>query len=195
MSKLVGVFELLKDLEKIPPENIYRWLVKPQIDQKRIADFVGNRIYYPQTVSLDEKEMEIDLAILKESLKFNKDLFISAGVAGESIFIPDNFIKRFFPLNQLIKAFLDGLKLENVTQIMIEQEGKKVIVGSVYTQSSKETLEATLDNTQITLKANSINFFPLNTKQSILSIGDKKITIFGGSLGLVTDLREKIWIS
>ena len=191
MPKLIGAFDLLKNLEQIPPDRINRWL-KHKLELDRISNFIGNRIYYPQTVPVTAEEMGLDLAILREALKFNQVTFFN--LTSKIIFIPESLQKRFTPLTQLIQAFLDGLLLEGVTQIIIEEAGKKVLVGSVYSANIKNEIKASLDNKGFILKPNSLTLFPVKQGQQILQIDDKKYPVYGGKVGFFTDLREKKWI-
>lgn len=198
MPRLTGAFDLLKGLEQIPPENITRWL-KYKLEPQRVADFVANRTYYPQTVATTKEEMAIDLAILRESLKFNQDKFFNK--ISKIILIPKSFQNRYTPLTKLIEAFLDGLVLEGVTQIMVEESSagstasKKVEVGSVYTFMAKTDIKINLDGKDFILGPNSLTLFPIKQGEKVININQEKFTIIGGKVGFFIDLREKKWLS
>ncbi len=191
MPKLTGAFDLLKDLEKIPPENVIRW-TKLKLEPKRISDFIANRIYYPQTIAISKEEMAIDLAILREGLRINKQSFYDE--QNKIILIPERLVQRFFPFNDLVRAFLDTIVFEGVTQVLVEEKGKKILVGSVYSLNTREDIVVDIDEKQLKLQKDSLTLYPLTKSQAHLIVNNTKMIVYGGKLGLYLDLREKKWL-
>ena len=122
MPKLPGLFDSFDNLDQIPPEAIASWL-KPVPQIISLENYLANRILYPQTLSLTERDMQIDLSILREALKMNgpkpgfkknntllgDNPFLN--ITMRKVLIPIKFL-RFVPnLMNLTLIFIDALLL------------------------------------------------------------------------------------
>lgn len=104
MPKVTGIFEEFKDFEKIPLENIAKWL-KPYPNPIALQNFYANRVYYPQVIPVTKEELNFDLAILRELLINNLDYL---NTNNKKITIPERFLVRFPDLYGLTMAFADA---------------------------------------------------------------------------------------
>ncbi len=128
MSKLLGVFDLFEDLDKISEQEIIT-LLHTKVDRHNLENYLGNRIIYSQTVAMNKLELEIDFIILTLALKKHPEKFFKK--AQNQIFIPHLIIPRFPPLPKLVSAFIDNLDIEELTQIWIQQINGAMLVGSI----------------------------------------------------------------
>lgn len=70
MPKLTGLFDSFDNLDQISPEGIAHWL-KSVPEYKLLENYLANKILYPQIRPLTERDMQIDLSLLREALKKN----------------------------------------------------------------------------------------------------------------------------
>lgn len=122
MSKLPGLFDSFDNLDQIPPEAIASWL-KPVPQTISLENYLANRILYPQTFPITERDMQIDLAILREAVKINgprPGLKKNNTLLGDNPFlnitmrkvlIPVKFLKFIPNLMNLTLIFIDALLL------------------------------------------------------------------------------------
>lgn len=194
MPKLSGVFDQFTDLDKIASEDVNRWL-KVKIEEHALDNFIANRIYYPQTISVTAKEMEIDLAILKEAIRKGDKKFYN--LSSSKIVISEEFLVRFYPLHQLVACFIDGFEgiLKEVTEVYIQYLGVKTLVGSILTPSTlseKNPVNIKVGNLLYPLKLNALTLLPIKDKALKVFIEQgKELVVDGGSLGIFIDLRKR----
>ena len=105
MPKVTGVFGEFENFDRIPIEDIARWL-SPIPNTLALYNFYANRIYYPQTVAISGEELKFDLAILTELLARDNKKFINKN--NKKIIIPEHFLARFPDVFGLVSAFING---------------------------------------------------------------------------------------
>lgn len=191
MPKLTGIFEQFKYLDQIPMSDIIRWVPKT-METTQIENFVGNRILYPQTLPINRIEMEIDLAILREAVRRQPEVFLDA--TQKKFLISESVGNRFGQIENLIKALIEALSPKGVTQIYTKNEEQIKLVGSVITPSvvpNELVINASINNQSMGLRGGSVIFLPFKDQKLIVKIGDSKEQMLasGGELGLVIDLR------
>jgi len=73
MPRLPGLFDSFDNLDQISPEAIAAWL-KPAPELALLENYLANKIFYPQALPVTERDMRIDLSILREAIKQSKAL-------------------------------------------------------------------------------------------------------------------------
>lgn len=197
MPKVSGVFDIFENLEKIPFEDIARWLEKPP-QQVFLENYLANRINYPQAVPLSISDQLLDLAILREALRRNQIFY---KVAQKKIFIPESFLS-FTDIKKLTLVFIDAYQPKGlVTFIMSGSKGDEILgsLVSVNCTSQKASLHLKVEDKNFKLKAGSLTILPclknrchISFKGADASIFGKKellFEVFGGRLGLIVDGR------
>ncbi|SRR5258708_4856794 len=192
MSKLSGVFEHFKDLDKIPVTDISKWL-KTRSSVSYIADYLGNRILYPQTIAASLFDLELDLAILKEAIKRHPEVLYNQ--SAKKMVIPEEFVGRFPPLKKLVLNLVEALNPPGVTTVCVKGLSATTVVGSIVKPSqfvSQKLVDAKVDGQQVQLKHGIVSRLAVEKHHVNLKIGlaDEQI-VTGGSLGLIIDLRAK----
>lgn len=193
MPHLSGVFDEFADLDKIPVEEVLKWLVqKPEIHF--ITNYIGNRILYPQTIPLTLKEIEIDLAILRAAIKLKPSLVYEPQT--NKIIIPYAFAQRFPPLSKIARAVIDGLNPKGLHTIFVKETNQHRLIGSVISPLNPQKLSA--DENTVVFTGNAIRkALPLNAISVIetpapevkMSLGAEEFTVAGGEAGIIIDLR------
>lgn len=120
MGKLSSAPYISANLEGVSISGVMKWLNKPY-DDRLIQNKVGNRIIYPQVVAIDPEDMEIDLAILRERLKIDPNLFYRP--LTHRIIIPENFIQKYPDLGKLAWAFVDAFRPVGITALTLQSAG------------------------------------------------------------------------
>ncbi len=192
MSKLSGTFSKFKNLDKISPDSINKWL-RVKKDPQFLLNFLGNRLIYPQTVSVVPDEMEIDLAILREALKQEPSGFYFK--EKKLIEVPEEFLLRFVPEFKLLAAVIDGLEPVGLVEIIAKQSKGKKTLASCYNPEihiDKDLIQATVENKTFKLLPNTLTLIPSQGEQLSLKIDDKEQIKFNpGDIGIFVDLRGK----
>ena len=119
MPKLTGIFASFPDLERIPPEDIARWL-KPNPGLELIGNYLGNRLLYPETIPVTQTDLAVELAILREVVRRHPEKFQTPG----KIFISNQLAERIGSLLDLTLALIDVLQPKGTVEILLE--GKSV---------------------------------------------------------------------
>lgn len=188
MPKLSGVFDQFRDIERIPPEDINRWL-KVKLEPHILENYIANRILYPQTVPTSEYELDIDLAILREIIRRGSPLFYQ----NSRIVIPSEYVDRFPSLLKLATAFVDGLTPAGVTPIAIKEHDGVQLIGSYVSFSflkEQNPIKVIVNGVEYKIKLNALTLLPFNEKQLKVMIDEtQEILIDGGTLGVLIDLR------
>lgn len=189
--KLFGVFSKLESLDQITSDGMNRWL-KSRIDDGYLANYIANRIFYPQTIPVSPEEMEIDLALLREGLGLNKDKFYNKTT--NTITIPKEFEQRFVPQFKLLGAFLDGIKPSGLCKIVIKSKDAISLLACSYRPTNlgeKNVYPVTIGDASFKILANTLTLIPLKSKGSlILNFEGKKETFDSGRIGIFIDLRN-----
>ncbi len=121
MPKLTGLFDSFDNLDQISVEAIASWL-KPVPQLNQLEDYLANKILYPQALPLTERDMQIDLSILREAIKMNipkpgpsKNALLGdnpfLNVTLRKILIPVKFLNFVPDLMSLTLVFIDALLL------------------------------------------------------------------------------------
>lgn len=198
MPKVSGVFDSFENLDQISPEDIARWLKSPpQI--RELANFIANRIYYPQTLPLTLPDLDIDLAILREALRRNPVFF---KLQQRKIFIPESFLNLVSDLKKLALIFTDAYEpRELVTFILSTPKGDEILGSLARVEGSTSDLSFNIDGKNFNVKPGSLTILPcpksrchISFKSSNAKVMGKKEILFetmGGKLGLIVDGRWK----
>ena len=193
MPTLTGIFQIFADLDKIPVEDINRWL-KNKVPPRRLLNFVGNRIQYPQAISQSAEDLEIDLAILREAVR-RQSSFVYNPLSNK-IILPKQLVDRFPPILKLVSAISQALNLKEVTQIFLKDQNGEAILGSIIVPNLNfinGSIKIYLGNFSKTLTAGTLTQLPIATPTINLKIDkEKDVLAFGGRLGVLIDLRKKI---
>lgn len=193
MPKLIGVFDTFKNLDQIPVSNISRW-TKHKSNLEGISNFLGNRLLYPQTVSMNKLEIEIDLAILREAISNHPEVVYSS--SSSKIIIPEKFLHLFPPPTSLMIILIQSLKLPKITSIFLNDLAGNTLEGSIYAPlklPAQDTVDITINGQKSQLKLGTIAVFPILEHTLEVVIDDtEKVLLNGGKLGLAIDLRKKI---
>lgn len=191
-TKISGVFEQFPNLDKVTFESVKRWL-NFKVEDHTLENFIANRLLYPQTVPMNEQEMEIDLSILRETLKMDNRLLYNPFKS--SIIIPEEFEVRFPPLIKLISALCDVLVLKEVTKIYVKSWVGTHPMGSiVIPKSIHPTSLITLGGKKYQVKPNSLNQISVPERQQMLQIDSFNAGVSGGEFGVFIDLRPHLSI-
>lgn len=193
MPHLSGVFDEFGDLDKVSVEEIAKWLSqKPDIHA--LINFLGNRIIYPQAIPITLKELEIDLAILREAIKLKPSLVYEPQT--NKILIPRAFAERFPPLLNTAKAVIEGLNPKGVHNIFTKDKNQEKLVGSVISPLSPQKLskdERTVVFTGLAIRKalplNVVSVIQTPASEVKIVLGDEEFKAAGGDIGVIIDLR------
>lgn len=191
MPKLVGVFSNFKDLEKLTADDLNRWL-KYKENPFYLENFIGNRILYPQVIPISLRDLEIDLAILREYIRLHPESIYNPN--SKKMMIQEELEIRFPPLAKLVAAILDVIMLEGATPITIKRlSGAIDVVGTIiaHTPQSQGFTEVKINGQSLALEINTITILPSKEERVTVQVGNNlPIIVAGGTLGIVIDLRK-----
>ena len=120
-------------LEKNSLELIKRWM-PIELSDKEVRDYIYNKSIYPSSLPLDSDQVEIELALAKQAIRYAAELIIPGlpkqlGAGGTLLPYMEPIIgsgriltlapKRYQPLSVL----LDGLQPSGVTTLALDQNG------------------------------------------------------------------------
>lgn len=192
MSHLTGVFDQFPELDKVLPQNLLQWLSVKE-DLHFLANFLGNRVLYPQTIPLNKQELEIDFAILREAIKQKPMLFYEP--QANKILIPEQFLQRFPPLSKLAGAVIEAINPKGVIQIFVKSQKKLELVGSLispmdYKLDVKESkAKIIVEGVETILNLNTLYISQTTSPEVKIKIGEADYKASGGKLGVIIDLR------
>lgn len=193
MPHLSGVFEQFGDLDKVSIDEIAKW-VSQKYEIHFLTNYLGNRILYPQAIPLTLKELEIDLAILREAIKLKPSLVYEPQT--NKILIPKAIAERFPPIVNTAKAVVEGLNPKGVHSIYIYDKGSQRLVGSVISPLSPQKLSKDERNVVLSgmairraLPLNSVTVMPTPASEVTIVLGDEEFKASGGEVGIIVDLR------
>ncbi len=142
MARLPGLLDSFDNLDQITPEDIASWL-KPVPDYKLLENYLANKILYPQTRSINEYDMQIDLAILREVLKKNSPKLAAPktnSLLGDNPFINTTLRKILIPaellyfvpnLLSLVQVFIDAFLSKRQRRDYFQDLWTLVLTGDV----------------------------------------------------------------
>jgi hypothetical protein len=191
MAKLTSIFEYLQDLDYIPTEEINRWL-KHQVVPNSLLNFLGNRVLYPESISVTKEDLEIDRALLREILKRKPELIYDQN--SRKIFLDPSLVNRVPPKNDFVVALVEALDLTGITQIIFRNGKEETLLGSVVVlASASDQIEISLNNLEQQLQIGTITVIPMLGQNIILKIGkDQEVKVSGGEIGIIFDTRHKM---
>ncbi len=193
MPHLSGVFDEFPDLDKVNPDQLMAWVVQKP-DRHFLINFLGNRILYPQVVPLTQKELELDLAILRAAIKLKPGLVFQPQT--NKIIIPKMFAERFPPIGNVVRAIIEGINPKGVHLIYIKDKTQVKMVGSVISPLNpqklsldEKTVMFTTGDIKKPLPLNMISLVQLSVADTQITLGSEEYKVIGGELGLIVDLR------
>ncbi|MBI2011779.1 hypothetical protein HYS91_03350 [Candidatus Daviesbacteria bacterium] len=190
MSKLTGVFDLFKNLDKISIEDVNANLTIKQ-SPEFLQNYIANRVIYPQTIPSKVLEMDIDLIFLKEVVKLNKDKFIDQ--KNKRILIPEIFFLRFTPAPKMVMAILDGLNVKDIYLIVKKGSSATKTLGTYIAgiNFTAKALQVSVEGYKRKISIGKAYLFPVNKADvKVMGLKDKQLNVSGGELGIILDLRK-----
>ena len=218
MPKLNGLFDSFDNLDQITSADIARWL-KSAPPATYLEKYLANKILYPQAMPISDQDMKIDLAILRQALRFNGPrLTKNNALLGDNpflnitlrkIFIPEKFLQFAPDLLSLAWAFIDALLLDrrkedwfqDLWTVVLTDEVDE-IVGSVLLPQFKSdggTIALTIQGKTYKISSGSLMTIPCIESHCQLEfkfnqgkiLGKKEgvVEVYGGRLGLLIDGR------
>ena len=190
MPKVTGIFDNFENLDEISAEAL-------GVDE----NYLANRILYPQVVPTTSRDLNFDLAILKEALKRNPVYFKPEQ---KKIFIPEAFISFAPDIKRLALLFIDVYSPKGMITFVITKSGRDVTIGTlitVYCKGQKEPLHFEVEGQNFSVKPGTLTVLPCTKEHCHVSfkaaeaklLGKNEILfeVPGGELGLVVDGRWK----
>lgn len=185
----MGLFDSFDNLNQISAEAVASWL-KNAPELTYLANYLANRILYPQALPQTEYQMQIDLAILREALKLNSpppdsqktnpllggNPFLN--VTLRKVLIPVKFLNLAPDLISLVWVFIDALLLNRK---------KEDWFGDLW------TVVLTDDTDEVIGSIILPQFGQKGVMELILM--DKKYKILRGSLTAISCLRDRCQIT
>src|SRR3989344_3254913 len=196
MPKLVGIFSYFKDLDKVSPADISSWL-RFKGDIHILANFIGNRIIYSQTVPINKLDLDIDMAILREVIKKTPEYFYLK--KEDKIIISKDLKERFPPLSKLVTIIIETINPKGLITIHLKEGNNYQFLGTLIAPENieglfkgKQSVSVVVNGVATQLLKNSLSISGVNKVTLQIKIGDsKEISVNGGQLGIVIDLRDK----
>lgn len=187
MPKLTGAFALFPEAVHLSADDILKHL-SFNIEPHQLENFLANRILYPQSIPPTKRELSEDLGILKALLDKHPTYFYDK--MKNTLTLPDEFILRFPPLQELIINLLEVLPMEGVSRVQTKDHLGTHQLGSIVTLSPKlEETVVRIGQKELKVKKGSVSFFKLDIKQTNLIIDEDYYPAFGGKLGVVFNFR------
>lgn len=199
-------------MDGISSEAVAFWLKPvPQLDF--IENYLANKILYPQTVPQTERDMQIDLAILREALKINSPKtgaspFFNATL--RKLLIPAKFLNFVPDPASLTCVFIDALFLgrdkkdwfEDLWTIVLTGDIDEIIGSVILPQfdGSGGVMKLRLMNKNYEIKQGNLSIIPCPRARceiayklqsgKVLDKTENAVEVYGGKLGLVVDGRN-----
>lgn len=196
--KLPSLTDYLTKLELVDAKSLSGWW--PKSNPILIENQLGNVILYPQKIPISKQELDFYYAMFSEAVFLDQDKFLNRNL--RKLFIPEFFLTIYTDLSRLVRAFVDALKPDNLTAIILKSSRLgNVSLGSYISLKAKNQVEGlviNIDGVDKSLELGSVQIIPsLGRKVDItvkLKSDGAEQTLFssevsGGKLGLVVDLR------
>lgn len=207
MSRLPGLFDSFDNLDQISPEAIASW-IRPIPDLDQLEDYLANRILYPQTIPLTERDMQIDSSILREALKMYKAQLLNTTT--RKILIPEKFLNFLPDRLTLVKIFIDAYLLNREKRdyfqdlwTVVLTGGIDEVIGSVLFPQfvgNDGTMIIKLQDKSYEVRQGNLSLIPCPKdrceiayeiqKGKLLGSQENAFEVYGGKLGLVVDGRN-----
>lgn len=191
MSKLTGIFESLKDLESVSSEEINRYLV-PRKESHLIENHLASLVIYPQSVPVSKDTMSIDVAILKAyAYKFPDFFYIKDQ---KKMIVSIEFCIRFGGIQKTCSSLIEGLKLDDITQIYLKENQTLKLIGTAITRyipNSQTSIPLFLNDLEYKVTAGTCMHYPLKDHHIRFHFGtETEKTISGGTLGVIVFIKN-----
>lgn len=188
MPKLSGVFEELQGLGKLVPQDILK-KVEDKSEASSLENFIGNRLLYPQTVSVSVQDQKTDFAILKAYILKNPNFFYPSG---GKVTISKEFFERFPPPVKLVTLIVRSINFSEQALLVRKEESGEDIIGTFVPWPTQEKdPQVFLDGQKIQLKKNSLSKINTDPKQYELKIGENFIkSVWGGEIGIIISKKN-----
>lgn len=193
MPHLSGVFDQFPDLEKANIDQLLAWMSKKP-EKYALMNFLGNRVLYPQTIPINQSDLEIDFAILRAAIRLRPGLVFQP--QANKIIIPKMFADRFPPTRTLVLSIIEGISPKGIHFIYIKDGAQLKIIGSIIGPTNPQKLS--VDGKTVPLSAGKIKqAVPLNTisvvdlpvSEASIILGNEEFKALGGDIGVIIDLR------
>ncbi|KKR81338.1 MAG: hypothetical protein UU73_C0003G0098 [Candidatus Daviesbacteria bacterium GW2011_GWA1_41_61] len=202
MPSFKSLLEYFPQLESIYPEKVIQWL-KGQGSGQILENEMGNRILYPQTIPLSERELFLEMAILREALKVQPSKYYNRNL--NRLFIDVDFLERFPDASSLVQAFVDALQPVGLVSLILRSEnvGSKsvgtLLRPRILKPEGKVTLWVGNQKYDIEIGSfitipSSLNHLTIKFDSPVAKILDHHklvAEVSGGRLGVVVDTRGK----
>ena len=197
MPKVTGVFDRFENLEKIPAENIAKWL-SMHPDSAAIENYIANRVIYSQTVPVTLNDQNIDFAILREAQRAAPIYFKQNQ---KKIFIPADFLQITPDIKKLVNIVIDAFEPKGLITFVLTARTKDEILGSLVTVNCKkeDMLYFELEGKNFKIKPGNLTILPCPKDHCHVNFKSQGSTIFGktelvfeipgGKIGLIVDGR------
>lgn len=181
---LSGVFGQLRNLDKIPIDNIRQWL-KNKGEIHQLQNFIGNRVIYPQTIATTLEDQEVDLGLLREGIKSQPQVVFNR--LTNKIGLSTELINRFPPPDKLVVAIVQVLNLSGITRVYLKDFHQLIgTVVSVRLNLLAKSVVVTVDGQVKKIPSLGITYLPIDKQQVRLKIGDREEQmVAGGKLGIL----------
>ena len=218
MAKLSGLFDYFDNLDAIDINSLISWIKSPP-QNIQIENYLANKILYPSAIPLTEKDMEIDLAILREALNINGPLnqkqnsFLGENpflnITLRKIIIPEKFLNYVPDLTTLTWTFVDALLIkrkkedwfEDVWTVVVSGDSDEIVGTVILPQFSdiKGEMIISILGKNYKIKPGSLIVVPCIKDRcevgyrlrgaKILGKEESALQLYGGKLGIVIDAR------
>jgi hypothetical protein len=193
MPHLSGVFDQFPDLEKANIDQLLAWMSKKP-ERHALINFLGNRVLYPQTIPLNQSDLEMDFAILRAAIRLRPSLVFQPQT--NKIIIPKIFADRFPPLRTMVLSIIEGINPKGIHFIYLKDGAQLKIIGSVISPLNPQRLSAdgktvvlATGKTRQSLSVNTISVVSLPVSEAKVVLGNEEFKALGGDVGVIIDLR------
>lgn len=201
MPKLKNLFEYFPQLESISSLGVIRWLKKRE-SLPVVENTIGNKILYPQVIPTTEKEILLELAILREVLLLQSEKYYNPN--SNKIFIEEDLIERFVHFPSLVEAFVDAFHPTGLVSLFSKADNAslKNLGTLLRPQITKDEgqIDLWVNNLKYDIQIGTLFFIPISSNHLTIkfqSDGAKlfnryKLTaeVVGGKFGVVVDARK-----
>lgn len=208
----MGLFDSFNNLDTISAEAIASWL-KPVPQLESLENYLVNRMLYPQAIPQTERDMQIDLAILREALKVrvpkvSENPFLNTDL--RKLLIPAKFLSFVPDLASLTRVFIDAFFLgrdkkdwfQDLWTVVLTGDIDEIVGSVILPQfdSSGGVMNLELLSKNYEVRQGSLTIIPCHKarcgieyklqKGKVLKKTENAIEVYGGKLGLVVDGRS-----